>query len=154
MGTEEITGSADIINRHEVTARIANLKPWKVTSKDGEVEYFIEEFADQIDANNYISELPGSHPDDYEAIEWDEEADELAGLRMLNDVMAGHGGNTCVIREDYMVTLVKDEADDHYGINEASALFDYIDWARLAKNRAENMTPIVFRGTTYRIEPR
>ena len=54
------------------------------------------------------------------------------------------------IRDDYLETFVREEADDITGIGE-SYLDAYVNWGKLTADRAAEMEEITFGSTAYYI---
>lgn len=132
--TEPLDGE-DLINYTDVTARIGYLE-----------------------AHN--CRIPNRADDDYPCVFGYECAtcdqatgNELEDLRTLESGMAPlneASGRASAIRDSYLETFIRDEADDIAGIGE-SYLNEYVRWDELTADRAAEMEEITFRGTAYYI---
>jgi hypothetical protein len=128
---DSLTGK-DLINIEDVTARIAHLEAHDC---------------------HRPPEGPGDWCSDYECATCDESTgDELAALRDLEEAMRPaneYSERASAIRDSYMATFVRQEADDIVG--ELGHIDSYIKWDELTADRQGEMTETTFLGTTYYI---
>ena len=118
----------DLINYDDVTARLAYLESHDCHRADWCADY---ECATCDDASG----------------------NELADLRDLEEAMRPANeasGRASAIRDSYLETYVREEADGITGIGE-TFLDSYVRWDDLAADRAAEMEEVAFRGTAYYI---
>ena len=130
--TEPLDGE-DLINYSDVTARIAYLE-----SRD----------CHQPDREEYPCAGWYDCPTCDEASER-----ELTSLRDLEEAMrpANEASDRATaIRDDYLETFVRNEADDLVG-DGLNFLESYVKWDELTADRAAEMKEITFGSTTYYI---
>lgn len=130
--TEPLDGE-DLINYTDVTARIAYLEAH--------------------DCHDPVPDAEGCASVDACPSCYGEAGEELAALRELAAGMEPAneaGGRASAIRDSYLETFVRDEADDITGIGE-TYLASYVKWDELTADRAGEMEKTTFRGTAYYI---
>jgi hypothetical protein len=151
---DEITSGEDLISLDEVRARIAVLKPYTAEPADGsDPDGPVQAFADREDAEAYAAEADGEDAAEaLEVVTADDAAEELGELRTLETAMNPlhyPGGRADAINDGYLETLTRDEIEGLVGTDAIAVLGEYVDWARLVRDRQANMTGHVFRGERY-----